>query len=120
MHREINVRTRTPRHGAAAAADRTSDKGNATDPASEPRQMLRQRELTLRIEDLERQANFGLCAFMVLGDLLNNVRSNGGMTSEVIDNTFAELVDYFQARTSGRQHPIVKYVQSMWCGDATP
>jgi hypothetical protein len=86
-------------------------------PIAKRCQHLLDMEMKLRIEDLERQANYGMSAFLVLGDLLSNVRSNGGMTSDVIDNTFAELVHYFEAQ-GGAEHPIVKYVRSMWRGDA--
>jgi hypothetical protein len=118
MHRLSNGRSKAPKAAAGAAARSMSGADNSSGLDCRPRRVLRDKALQLRIEDLERQANFGLCAFMVLGDLLSNVRSNGGMTAELIDNTFAELVTYFEVAGTGAQHPIVRYVQSMWRGDS--
>lgn len=100
-------------HAAALASAAVASEADAT-----RRQHMLDADLRLRIEELEHQANFGLCAFLVLGDLLSNVRSNGGMTVELIDNTFAELVSYFRSGTQDGSHPIVKYVEAMWRGDS--
>ena len=53
----------------------------------------------------------------MLGELLSNVRSNGGMASDVIENIFAELANHCRAGTPNGTHPMVKYIEAMWRGD---
>lgn len=111
-HRVRKLSDELPIHAAALVGAAASCEADSTS-----RQHMLDADLRLRIEELEHQANFGLCAFLVLGDLLSNVRSNGGMTSDVIENTFAELVNYFRAGTPNGNHPMVKYIEAMWRGD---
>ncbi len=100
--------------GAASSSHACTPTG-----ALHERRNLVDADVRLRIEELEHEVNFGRCAFLVLGDLLNNVRNNGGMTAELIDNTFAELVAYFRASTPEGNHPMVKYVEAMRSGDSS-
>jgi hypothetical protein len=89
------------------------------DGEANQRQHLLDADVRLRIEELEHEVNFGRCAFLVLGDLLNNVRNNGGMTADLIDNTFAELVAFFKSGGPNGTHPMVKYIESMRSGDSS-
>ena len=111
-HRVRKLDDELPVHAAVLAGAAVSSEADTT-----RRQHILDADPRLRIEELEHQANFGLCAFLVLGELLSNVRSNGGMASDVIENIFAELANHCRAGTPIGTHPMVKYIEAMWRGD---
>lgn len=81
------------------------------------RERYAEQALALRLQELERQATFGLAAYLVLSDLLMNVRTNGGMTVDIIENTFAELSDYFRTVSPDGANAVVRLVDGMRWGD---
>lgn len=55
-----------------------------------------------RLACLEERSDLGVASFLLLWDLLPNVRSNGALTREVADYTINEIIAYLE--THGGQH----------------
>lgn len=102
-----------------AEADAAETATVATDaaPPRAARSRVQAHSVNLRLQQLERQATYGIAAFLVLNDLLLNVRSSGGLTTHLVDETFAELLDYFRTVDPDHPHPIVAFIEGMRTGE---
>jgi len=62
-----------------------------------------------RLACLEKRSDLGVTSFLVLWDLLPNVRNNGALTREVADYTVNEIVAYLDER-GGQQCSRLKHL----------
>jgi hypothetical protein len=51
-----------------------------------------------RLAYLEKRGDPGVASYMLLFDLLLNLRSNGGLTKTIVDDTITEIIAYLEER----------------------
>lgn len=72
--------------------------------------------LEKRLEGLEKETKFGYIAFLMIGDLCNNVIHNGGITKEIVENTLQEIIDYFKMHSDSPDQLEVKLIEAIRAG----